>query len=763
MNDYLQQNRKLRVTTPLGEDTLLLTAFSGTGAISTLFGYRLEMLADSKTEISFDAILGQNLTIHMQLPDESSETHLNGLCVRFAQAGRDDTFTVYEAEIVPDVWKLTRKAQSRIFQRMTVPDILKEVFAGFIVDWTFIQTYEPRDYCVQYRETDWNFGARLMEEEGIRFFFRHEDGDHTMIVSDNAGQHPDLPGENCLLYEEVEGGTRDENRIWAWKKEQEIRPGKFVLWDHCFELPHKHLDAEVAILASVPVGGKTHTLNLPGVDQLELYDFPGEYAQRYDGVSSSGGDQAGDLQKIFQDNRRTVAIRMDEETTPAVVIRAKTNAKHLDPGYRFTVRRHFSGDGPYVVTSVRHQATFGAGYRSGNEPLLAYQNEVTCMPAAMPYRPRRTTPKPVVQGSQTAVVVGPSGEEIFTDKYGRVKVQFHWDRQGKNDPGSSCWIRVGTGWAGRNWGEIRIPRVGQEVLVDFLEGDPDQPIVVGSVYNSEMMPPYTLPANKTQSGVKSRSSLGGTAANYNELRFEDKKGSEEVLLHAEKDLLVEVEHDETRDVGHDRKTTIGNDCTTTIKANRKTTVQGNQDLTVQGNRTDSISGNDSETVTGNQSLTVTGKRDKTVTANETINVAANESLTAGGSLSVTSGAALSVTVGGSTTISSTGAVTISTVGALSAQASGAVSITAGGAATINVGGAAVVNVGAAATVNAGAAVAITAGGAVALTAGGAVSLTAPAITLTSGIVTCTGVLMATSVITSSVVGAAYTPGAGNIL
>jgi type VI secretion system secreted protein VgrG len=173
-------------------------------------------------------------------------------------------------------------------------------------------------------------------------------------------------------------------------------------------------------------------------------------------------------------------------------------------------------------------------------------------------------------------------------------------------------------------GRDRIPRVGQEVLVDFLEGDPDQPIVVGSVYNSEMMPPYTLPANKTQSGVKSRSSLGGTAANYNELRFEDKKGSEEVLLHAEKDLLVEVEHDETRDVGHDRKTTIGNDCTTTIKANRKTTVQGNQDLTVRGNRTDSISGNDSETVTGNQSLTVTGKRDKTVTANETINVAANE-------------------------------------------------------------------------------------------------------------------------------------------
>jgi len=762
MGEYLQQQRKLRVTTPLGENELLLKGFSGSEGISTLFAYHLDMVADSKTKIAFDAILGQKLTIHLQLPDES-ETHLNGLCVRFAQSGRDDTFTTYEAEIVPDVWKLTRKAQSRIFQRMTVPDILKKVLAGFTVDWRLIQSFEQRDYCVQYRETDWNFAARLMEEEGIRFFFEHSDGDHKMIASDNAGQHPDLPGENSIIYEEVEGGVRDENRIWAWKKEQEMRPGKYVLWDHCFELPHKHLDADVAIRASVPVGKETHNLKLPGVDQLEIYDFPGEYAQRFDGISAGGGEQAGELQKIFQDNRRTVAIRMDEETMPAVVIRAKTNVKHLASGYRFTVKRHFNADGPYVVTSVRHAASFGADYRSGKESPLGYENDVTCMPAAMPYRPRRTTPKPVVQGSQTAVVVGPGGEEIYTDKYGRVKVQFHWDREGKNDTNSSCWVRVGTSWAGRQWGEIRIPRIGQEVIVDFLEGDPDQPIVVGSVYNSDMMPPYTLPANKTQSGVKSRSSKGGTTANYNELRFEDKKGSEEVLLHAEKDLLVEVENDETRDVGHDRKTTIGNDCTTTIKNNRKTTVQGNQDLTVQGNRTDSIAGNDSETVTGNQSLTVTGKRDKTVTANETQTIAANESLSVGGTLSVTSGAALSVTVGGSTTVTSTGAVTISTSGALSAQAAGVVNITAGGAATVNVGGAATVNVAATATVTAGGAVAITAGGAITLTAGGAVSLTASAITLTSAVVTCTGILVATTVTTSSVISAAYTPGAGNIL
>ena len=750
MNDYLQQKHQLRVTTPLGEDELLLTAFSGAGAISALFGYHLEMLAENKTKIPFDAILGQKVTVHLRLPDEK-ETHLNGLCVRFAQAGQDDTFTVYEADIVPDVWRLTQKAESRIFQHMTVPDILRKVFAGFSVDWTFIKGYVPRDYCVQYRETDWSFGARLMEEEGIRFFFQHSDGDHKMMVSDNAGQHPDLPGENGLIYEEVEGGTRDENRIWAWKKEQEMRPGKYVLWDHCFELPHKHLDADVAILASVPVGKETHKLKLPGVDQLEIYDFPGRYAQRYDGVGPGGGEQSGDLQNIFQDNRRTVAIRMDEETTPAVVIRAKTNIKHLAPGYRFTVQRHFNADGPYVVTSVRHQAAFGATFRSGDEPVLSYENEITCMPAAMPYRPRRTTPKPVVQGSQTAVVVGPIGEEIFTDKYGRVKVQFHWDRDGRSDSSSSCWIRVGTGWAGQQWGEIRIPRVGQEVIVDFLEGDPDQPIVVGSVYNSAMMPPYTLPANRTQSGVKSRSSSGGTAANYNEFRFEDKKGREEVLLHAEKNLLVEVEADETRDVGHDRKTSIGNDCTTTVRNNRATTVYANQTLTVNGNRTDAIKGNDSETVNGTQSLSVSGSRSKKVGAGETIDVTAGETLNVTGELSVTAHGGLLVRADSIASISAGGQMLVGTQGPMQVDAgilivqAQNVMVMASGAASIQ-----------ATTVS------VRASAGISLEAP-SVAINSPAIMLNAGAVTCSGVLVAASVSTPSIVGVAYTPGAGNLL
>ncbi|MBK9374935.1 MAG: type VI secretion system tip protein VgrG [Holophagales bacterium] len=561
MGEYKHQDRKLRVNTPLGPDELLLTGFWGTEEISTLFGYRLEMLAENKTKVAFDAILGQKVTVCLALED-GSETYLNGLCVRFAQGGRNEIFTEYEAELVPDVWRLTRRTESRIFQRMTVPEILKKVFAGYTVDWRITGKYEPRDYCVQYRETDFNFGARLMEEEGIYFYFRHSDGDHEMVASDDSMDHPDLAGENKFIYEEVEGGVRDENRIWAWMKRQEIRPGKSLLWDRCFELPHKHLEAEALIMASVPVGKETHKLKVKGVDEMEVYDFPGEYAQRFDGVNKGGGEQAAELEKIFHDNERTVGIRMDEETTSAVVIRARSNVKHLVPGYQFTLQRHFNADGEYLLTSVKHAATCGAGYRSGEEEALTYENEATCIPAAMPYRPRRTTPKPVVQGSQSAIVVGPKGEEIHTDKYGRVKVQFHWDREGKNDEDSSCWLRVGQLAAGRRWGASYWPRIGQEVIVDFFEGDPDQPIIVGTVYNAEQMPPYLGqgPDGKHKndnkvSGFKSNTTKGGQG--FNELRFDDTKDREQVFLHAEKNMDTRVKSSSMESVGSAKHVTVG--------------------------------------------------------------------------------------------------------------------------------------------------------------------------------------------------------------
>jgi type VI secretion system secreted protein VgrG len=251
---------------------------------------------------------------------------------------------------------------------------------------------------------------------------------------------------------------------------------------------------------------------------------------------------------------------------------------------------------------------------------VVYENAFTCVPAAVAYHPPRTTPRPQVRGCQTAVVVGPSGEEIFVDKYGRVKVQFHWDREGKNDANSSTWIRVATSWAGQQWGAIHIPRVGQEVVVDFLEGDPDRPIIVGSVYNADMMPPYALPANKTQSGIKSRSTTKGTAANFNEIRFEDKKGNEQLYIHAEKNQDIEVENDETHTVGHDQTVSIGHDRTEDVGNDETITITGNRTESVGKNETIDVGGNRTESVAKDETIDITGQRTLTVGKDQTTNI-----------------------------------------------------------------------------------------------------------------------------------------------
>jgi len=555
---FTQENRVLKISTPLGKDVLLLQGFSGQEAISSLFHFHLDLLAENQTSVAFDKLLGQKVTVELMLPNEETR-YFSGIISSLSQGGRDQTFTRYRAEMVPQFWLLTRRAQSRIFQTMTVPDILKKVLDGLDVKFDIQGTFQPRDYCTQYRESDFQFASRLMEEEGIYYFFKHSADSHKMVLANTPQSHPDLPGDSRIIYEELGGGTREEERIYRWEKVQDLRSGKYTLWDHCFELPHKHLEAEKPIQDSVQVGKVSHKLKVGGNDSLEIYDYPGAYAQRFDGVDPGGGDRASDLQKIFDDNGRTVGIRMQQEALPSVVINGASNCRHLVSGHKFNLTRHFNADGQYVITSLSHVAQHGYDAAGMDKADDHYSNMFTCIPFALPFRPLRSTPRPVVRGSQTAVVVGPSGEEIFTDKYGRVKVQFHWDREGKNDATSSCWVRVGTPWAGKNWGMIHIPRIGQEVVVDFLEGDPDQPIIIGSVYNADQMPPYGLPDNKTLSGIRSRSTLQGSTDNFNEIRFEDKKGSEQVILHAEKDLLESVENDTQEYVGNDRFLKVAND------------------------------------------------------------------------------------------------------------------------------------------------------------------------------------------------------------
>lgn len=589
---FTQQNRVIQITTPLGKDVLLLQGFSGQEAISSLFHFDLDLLAENRQNVSFDSLIGQKVSIQVLLPGDQKR-YFHGILSSFSQGGRDHLFTRYRAEMVPQLWLLTHKVQSRIFQNMTVPDILKKVLEGLDITWEIQGTFQPRDYCVQYRESDFQFASRLMEEEGIYYFFKHSDSSHKMVVANTPQSHPDLPGESRIIYEETGGGTREEERIYQWEKLQELRSGKYTLWDHCFELPKKHLEAEKTILETVQAGKTTHKLKIGGNDKLEIYDFPGAYAQRFDGVDPGGGDRSSDLNKIFDDNQRTVGIRMQQEGMLSMLISGASNCRHFTSGYKFNLARHFNGDGQYVLTSCSHVAKHGFDAATGMDASDShYSNVFTCIPLALPFRPPRVTPRPFVHGSQTAVVVGPAGEDIFTDKYSRIKVQFHWDRQGKNDADSSCWVRVGTPWAGNQWGIVHIPRIGQEVIVDFLEGDPDQPIVVGSVYNAEQMPPYKLPDNKTQSGIKSRSSLQGGSDDFNELRLEDKKGSEEIYFHAQKDFNRVVENDDTLKVGNDQTIEIKNNRTEVVKeGNEKVTIdQGNRDVKISmGNETLKIS------------------------------------------------------------------------------------------------------------------------------------------------------------------------------
>jgi type VI secretion system secreted protein VgrG len=542
MSTYTQAHSPIAVTTPLGQDVLLLTGFRGQEAISQLFNFQLDLLAEAKSEIHFDRIVGQNVTVEMRLPNEEKR-YFNGLVKRFSQGARDEVFVHFRAEVVPKLWLLTKKVRSRIFQHLSVPDILRQVLSGLDVKYEIFETYYQRDYCVQYRESDFDFASRLMEEEGIYYFFKHSDAGHQMVTTDAPNEHPDLSGQTNVIYDEVSGGLRKEMRIKAWEKSQELRSGEYTLWDHCFELPGKHLEAKKKTNDSVVVGEVTHKLSVGGNDQLEIYDYPGGYAQRFDGIDSNGAPRPENLKQILPDSERTAKVRMQQEEAASLEIAGKSNCGNFVAGHKFNLERHFDANGRYLLTRVEHDARLEGNYRTSQAAAFNYENRFTCIPVALPYRPQRVTRKPVIAGIQTATVAGPRDDEIFCDKYGRVKVQFHWDRKGKKDADSSCWLRVAQVWAGKGWGAFFWPRVGHEVVIIFEEGDPDQPLIIGSVYNAENMPPYELPAKKVLTGLKSASHKGIPSKNFNGIVLNDEKGHEHLALHSEHNMSFNSEYD----------------------------------------------------------------------------------------------------------------------------------------------------------------------------------------------------------------------------
>jgi len=571
------------LTTPLGPDKLLLRGFKGSEGMSRLFRFNLDLLSTDPS-IDYTQIIGKSVTIAVTQAD-GTPRYFNGIISRFGQAGADETFTSYHAEMVPWLWLLTRTADCRIFQNMTIPDIVKKIFTDLgLNDFTDSTkgTYKSLDYCVQYRETAFNFVSRLMEEYGIFYFFQHAEGKHTLVLGDDPSACANCPGQDQFRFYFETHAVLDVDAIDGWHAEQELRTGKCTLTDYNFETPGTSLLSSTATIDAV--GGNS---------QYDTYDYPGKYLNKSDGQSLT-------------------KIRMQEEEAVHLVIHGTSDARSMVSGYKFTLTEHYREDmnASYLLTDIEHIAhTSGYGSRRGTLE-ENYSNSFRCIPASVTFRPLRVTPHPTVMGPQPAVVVGPSNEEIYTDQYGRVKVQFFWDRLGKKDENSSCWVRVSQPWAGKNWGAIFLPRIGQEVIVNFLEGDPDQPVITGRVYNAEMMPPAPLPQYMNVSGFKSHSTKGGGQDERNALAFDDTKGSENFEMHAQKDMTIHVVHDQNITVENNRTETVtnGNETVEIKQGNRSHTItQGDETLTVkQGDRLVEVeTGSDTLNVdTGNRNVEV---------------------------------------------------------------------------------------------------------------------------------------------------------------
>jgi type VI secretion system secreted protein VgrG len=544
-----QAHRDLALMTPLGSDVLLVQSMVGTESISAPFRFELFMISE-RSSPAIDSLVGQKVTLQLALP--SGNRHYNGYVRQIGKMTSAHGREQYYAEVVPWLWHLSQNCNCRIFQDKSVPDIIKAIFSdrGFSgdVQYRLRENYQPRDYCIQYRETDLEFISRLMEEEGIFYFFEHSTDNHKMIVGDTSDAFQACPGQSSARFH---GGApaNEEDVVFTFRKEHLFVPGKYTVSDYHFETPS---DLVTSTSPSV--------VTVRGNTGLEMYEYPGYYARpRFD---------AGDTGKLMEEARRVSKLRMQSLESQHLTVYGTSGCRAFLPGYTFDLTEHGDGsmNGEYILTMVRHEATSNVP-DSGE---TTYSNSFAAIPAAVSYRPARVTPRPVVQGSQTALVVGPPGEEIYTDKFGRVKVQFHWDREGTKDENSSCWLRVAQPWSGKQWGAHFWPRIGHEVLVDFLEGDPDRPLIVASIYNGENMPPYTMPDNQTRTGIKTRSSPNGDPEKFNEIRFEDKTGEEEIYIHAEKDFNRVVENNETIKVGFDKQ----DDGNQTIE------IFNNQELTI---------------------------------------------------------------------------------------------------------------------------------------------------------------------------------------
>lgn len=611
-----QKNRSISIQTPLGDDKLLLTRFEYSDELNMPFRIDADVLSTDPV-IAFDQIIGQPVTISMNLASGTKRC-FHGIVLSFEQKDRTIGAAVYCLQIVPWLRHFGNSSDCQIFQNENIPDIVSKVLktAGFSdLELQLTDNYPPLEYCVQYRESGLSFVNRLLAKAGIAYYFRHEEARHVMVLTDSVKSHSPFPRYDILPYRESESAATLEETISNWGWSMSAKTGAYAQTDFDFKRPKADL------LVKAPVS-RSH-----GMADFERFDYPGEYDE------SGQGDAYA-------------KARINEIHTGHEIARGVSSCRALATGRTFKLQDHPRADQnrEYLLTSVSLSFNAGgftagvAGFQPSTQETFACGFSV--MPSTQQYRPARSTSKPLITGPQTAIVTGPAGEEIHTDKYGRVKVHFHWDRYGKFDADSSCWIRVSQYWAGKNWGAMHIPRMGQEVIVEFLEGDPDKPIITGRVYNGEAKPPYALPANKNISTLMSNSTKGG--GGYNEIKMDDTKSAELLYIQAEKDRTVLVKHDNTETVHHDETIEIGND--------RSKHVLKNEDVTIDENRTEEVKKNEDITIGVDRTEEVKNNEKVKIGRNRTHDVGEIDKLTVGDELVINVGKQITIMTGESSIV-----------------------------------------------------------------------------------------------------------------
>lgn len=644
-----QANRLIAVNTSLGEDVMLLKSFTLMEELGRPFSCELDLRSEQH-DIKFEDIVGHNVTIRVALM-QGGERYINGHVSRFAQEGHASKgrLNQYRATVVPWLWFLTRSSDCRIFQEMSIPDIVQQVFRdhGFSeFRLSLSGTYNPREYVVQYRETAFNFVSRLLEHEGIYYFFEHEDGKHTLVLADSPSAHEPAAGAEEIPYVQQSDSRAGRERIWEWMVEKRLQSEKVALNDFDFIVPTKDLNANRAVTRGHAGGG------------FEVFDYPGDYIVAADGTEY-------------------VRIRSEQLGAAYETVRGKTDSRPLCLGSKFKLTEYTREDQlrEYVVTSVvTHAETddFGESdaaraVSGGGGGKSLFQSTFSAIEAVVPFRPAMQTPRPRVAGPQTAIVVGRSGEEIDTDEHGRVKVHFHWDRHNPADETASCWVRVSQNWAGKKWGGLFLPRIGQEVIVDFLEGDPDKPIITGRVYNGDNTPPYALPDNKTMTTVKSNSSKGG--GGFNEIRFEDKKDSEQIFVHAQKDIDIRILNDRKEFVGNDRHLIVKHDRIDKVENDRHDTVTRDHVTEIGRDRHLKVSGKQASEVVGSLSLKVSDDVIEEFEKNQSTQVTKDLYIKAA-NICIEAETNITIKVGGSSIAIESGGISLKTDGDIELTATG---------------------------------------------------------------------------------------------